>query len=159
MGPNEQIFWGSMFLGGCIVLHVLLLGFAAIWLENAARITRKWRLEAWHNIVIILTAVLILVLSHTIHIWLWAFYFLYHRVIETWNTAIYFSLITYTTVGYGDIVLGPDFRIFAAFNAVTGLFAFGLSTAFIVAVMSNLFRTTHPTILGGDAKKPPLGDG
>ena len=54
--------------------------------------------------------------------------------------ATYFSFVTLSTLGYGDIVLGPDLRIFAAFAAVTGLLAFGLSTAYLVAMMTRMFE-------------------
>jgi len=56
-----------------------------------------------------------------------------------WNTAVYFSLVTYTTLGYGDVVLGPGLRIFAAFSAVTGLLGFGISTAFLVGAIGKVF--------------------
>ena len=54
--------------------------------------------------------------------------------------ALYFSLVTFTTLGYGDIVLGEGLRIFGAFASVTGLLAFGLSTAFLVALMTRMFE-------------------
>ena len=52
--------------------------------------------------------------------------------------AIYFSLVTYTTLGYGDIVVGSGFRVFAAMAAVTGLLNFGISTAFLVGLIGRL---------------------
>ena len=61
-------------------------------------------------------------------------------MLPDWNTALYFSLVTYTTLGYGDIVLGPDLRIFGAFASVAGLLAFGLSTAYLVALMTQIFE-------------------
>ena len=53
-------------------------------------------------------------------------------------TAVYFSLVTYTTLGYGDIVLAENIRLYGALASVTGLLAFGLSTAFLVAVFAKL---------------------
>ena len=61
-------------------------------------------------------------------------------VLPDWNTALYFSLVTFTTVGYGDVVLGEELRIFGTFASVTGLLAFGLSTAYLVALMSRIFE-------------------
>ena len=48
------------------------------------------------------------------------------------------GLVTYTTVGYGDVIVGPDYRLFAAMAAVTGLLNFGLSTAFLVGLFGRL---------------------
>ena len=53
--------------------------------------------------------------------------------------AICFSPVTYTTLGYGDIVVGSGFRIFAAMEAVTGL-NFGISTALLVGLYGRLTR-------------------
>ena len=62
------------------------------------------------------------------------------EVLQDWNSAVYFSLVSYTSLGYGDVVLGPGARIFGAFSSVTGLLSFGLSTAFLVALMTRLLK-------------------
>ncbi|MEY8838159.1 ion channel, partial [Cribrihabitans sp. XS_ASV171] len=79
-------------------------------------------------------------LAHTIQVWIWALVWVGFDILPDWNEAIYFSLVTYTTLGYGDITLGPDVRIFGAFASVTGILAIGLSTAFLVALMARLFE-------------------
>ena len=54
--------------------------------------------------------------------------------------AIYFAIATYTTVGYGDITVGSEFRIFAVMAAATGLLSFGLSTAYLGALLQRIWR-------------------
>ena len=54
--------------------------------------------------------------------------------------AIYFALVTYTTLGYGDVTLPTGYRIFGAFGSVTGLLAFGLSTALLVGLFGRLMQ-------------------
>jgi hypothetical protein len=54
--------------------------------------------------------------------------------------AIYFALSTYTTLGYGDVILGREHRTFAAMAAVTGLLNIGLSTAFLVGMFSKMLQ-------------------
>lgn len=80
----------------------------------------------------------LVVLAHTIHVWVWAISFILGGEFETIGEAIYFSLSTYTTVGYGDVILGPESRIFAAMASVTGLLGFGLSTAYLVGFLEKL---------------------
>jgi hypothetical protein len=84
-------------------------------------------------------------LTHTVQVWIWAVVWVLGDVLPDWNSALYFSLVTFTTLGYGDIVLGEGLRIFGAFAAVTGLLAFGLSTAFLVALMTRVFQTRFLT--------------
>lgn len=81
-----------------------------------------------------------IVATHTIQVWIWAIVWVLLEVLPDWNSAIYFSLVTFTTLGYGDIVLGEGLRIFGSFAAVAGLLAFGLSTAYLVAMMTRVFQ-------------------
>ncbi|WP_164659054.1 potassium channel family protein [Tropicibacter sp. Alg240-R139] len=139
MTLTEQIFWGSVTLGVCFAVEIALLVVCNLWLE-------KLSIKLTRNSVVIRAGTLIavslgvIVLAHTIQVWIWAGAWVFGNVMPDWNSAIYFSLVTYTTLGYGDIVLGPDLRIFAAFASVTGLLAFGLSTAYLVAMMTRMFE-------------------
>ena len=56
--------------------------------------------------------------------------------------ALYFSLVTYTTLGYGDVTLNAEWRVLAAFEAVNGIIMFGWTTALIVAVVQRLSSPT-----------------
>ncbi len=53
--------------------------------------------------------------------------------------ALYFSVTTSTTLGYGDITLSPQWQLLSTFEAIAGLLLFGASTAFLLALMKNLF--------------------
>ena len=86
----------------------------------------------------VLLTVLVLVLAHTIQVWGWAVVFLWITDLSGLPTSFYFATVTYTTLGYGDIVLGPDARIVATLCAVTGLLTFGISTAFLIGVLSRV---------------------
>ena len=79
--------------------------------------------------------------GHTAQIWLWAIVLKTRGVFESTSSAVYFSLVTSTTLGYGDITLEPEWRVFGAMAAVTGLLTFGLSTAFLVGVMSEFIKS------------------
>lgn len=88
--------------------------------------------------VMTLTTVMFLVLNHTIQVWIWAIAWIHSDVFTDWNMSLYFSMVTYATVGYGDVVLGEGARIFGTFAGVTGILAFGISTAFLVAVITRI---------------------
>ena len=139
MTLTEQIFWGSVTLGLCFAVEIALLVFCNVWLEKLSR-KMKRRSVVIRAGTLIAFALGAIVLAHTIQVWMWAGTWVLWDVMPDWNSAIYFSLVTYTTLGYGDIVLGPDLRIFAAFAAVTVLLAFGLSTSYLVAMMTRMFE-------------------
>ena len=56
--------------------------------------------------------------------------------LQTYDDAFYFSLVTFATLGYGDIVLAPGYRIFGALGATCGSLMLGWSTALIFAAIS-----------------------
>ena len=136
----QQIFWGSLFLSGCLVLETAML----FWCARALRQHHKRSQGYSHGrkqLGVLLISTGFVVVAHTAQVWIWsAALMLKAHTFETWNTAVYFSIATYTTLGYGDIVLDSDQRIFAAFAAMTGMLAFGISTAFLVGVMRPVFN-------------------
>ena len=69
---------------------------------------------------------------------LWAQAFLWVGAISDLEAALYFSVVTFTTLGYGDITLGPDWRMLAAFEAANGIIMFGWTTALVVAYVQRL---------------------
>jgi hypothetical protein len=133
----QQIMWGSLFLGLCLILHTLFLAVCTDWLGKLADRIEKWK-PGPRIIVLLLMTLGVIVFAHTVQVWIWAAVYIHYGALSDWNDAIYFSLVTYTSLGYGDIVLGPGVRIFAAFASVTGLLGFGLSTALLVALLSRL---------------------
>jgi len=139
----EQIFWGSMYLGVCLILQILFLTLSEYSLSKVhPKLQNNSRF--WHVMVIFVLALVFIVSSHTAQIWIWALVYVLNDVLPDWNSALYFSLVTYTSLGYGDIVLGPAVRVFAGFAAVTGMLGFGISIAYLVALMGRLPRDHEP---------------
>jgi len=139
----QQIVWGSLYLGLCFLIEVVLLVGCTLFVQHLAKqwdMTRK----ILRTVAPICIALSVIILIHTIQVWIWAVVWVLGNVLPDWNTALYFSLVTFTTLGYGDIVLGEGLRIFAAFAAVTGLLSFGLSTAYLVALMNYIFQERFP---------------
>lgn len=75
---------------------------------------------------------------HLVEISLWALMYVWDAAIPDLPSAFYFSAVTYTTTGYGDLVLSPEWRIVAGIEALTGILMCGWSTAFFFAVVSRL---------------------
>ena len=65
-------------------------------------------------------------------------------VLQNLETALYFSMVTYTTLGYGDITLDEQWRLLSAFQAVNGLVIAGWSTALLFALIQKIYLAHHP---------------
>ena len=139
MTLSQQILWGSIYLGLCFLIEIGLLTWCTLMIR---KFIIKWegRGTIMPTAGPIAIALAVIVATHTIQVWIWAVVWVMGDVLPDWNSALYFSLVTFTTLGYGDIVLGEGLRIFGAFASVTGLLAFGLSTAFMVALMTRVFQ-------------------
>lgn len=132
-----QVLWGTALLALCSVIHVALVSLA---------IRAMPRIVAWEErfgprlrvAITVGTAFAMIVGAHLAQVAIWAIVMIVFGSFETAEPAVYFALVTYTTLGYGDIVLGPDLRLFASFASVTGLLTFGLSTAFLVGLFGRL---------------------
>jgi hypothetical protein len=118
-----------------------LLGLLWVLRDRAHRIrARESRLVP---LVVILFVVLGLVAIHSVEIWLYGAAFWAIGAVSDFETALYFSTVTFTTLGYGDVVLEGNWRLFGAIEAGNGLILFGWSTAFLLSVTSRLRLLEH----------------
>jgi len=70
---------------------------------------------------------------------MWASAYLWLGALSTPEEALYFSLVTFTTLGYGDVTLHEDWRLLSGFQAANGTLMFGWTTALIVAIAQRVF--------------------
>jgi hypothetical protein len=69
---------------------------------------------------------------------IWATCFLYTGALKHFEEALYFSIITYTTLGYGDITLDDQWRLLASIEAANGIIIFGWSTSLVILLVQNI---------------------
>jgi ion channel len=93
-----------------------------------------------HNILAISVTVILILISHICSIVLWAWVFILLGEFGSFETAFYFSGVSYTTLGYGDIILSKAWRLLGPLEAVNGVIMFGWTTAMIFAVQISLIR-------------------
>ena len=80
-----------------------------------------------------------LLMLHLVEAAAWAALYWLAGSMPDGETALYFSLTSYTTVGYGDVVLPPDRRLLGPLEAATGILMFGWSTGVMAAAISRIY--------------------
>ena len=86
-----------------------------------------------------------LIFLHVTEIAVWALFYLWARCLPDAPSAFYFSGVTYATIGYGDLLLPKEWRLFGPVEGLTGILMCGLSTAFFFAVISKMLRARTET--------------
>ncbi len=132
----------TFMVGLTVTIHFFGL-LALLWLlrlrGHHLRTAESWSLQG----AAILVVVLGLVGIHTIEIWLYAVAFLLVGALPDFETALYFSTTSFTTLGYGDVVLDRHWRLFGAIEGANGLLLFGWSTAFLFSVTARMRALEH----------------
>lgn len=119
----------------CVVAHAATLPVLLRVLRRRHIAPRQ--LWPWTRLFVHLAAAVVLL--HLAEIAVWAVFYAWQRAMPDMASALYFSAVTYTTTGYGDVVLAREWRLVGAIEALTGILMCGWSTAFFVAVVSRTF--------------------
>jgi hypothetical protein len=99
--------------------------------------------HVWSNALTVFVLILMLLAGHLAQIAMWALAFATAGEFTEFSVAFYHSAVNYTTLGYGDLVMSPRWRLLGPLEAASGTLAFGWSTAVIVTVVLRLGRIRH----------------
>jgi hypothetical protein len=83
--------------------------------------------------------VLLMFVTSVLEVLAWAAAYLALNAIEGFEQAVYFSMVTFTTLGYGDVLLDEHWRLLASFEAANGILMFGWSTAIVMAAVHRIY--------------------
>lgn len=134
-----QIFLGTILITLTIVVEVVFIELAVKFLTKIGdKLHVKSLLRS--RIVLLSTATLWILGALSIAIWIWAIAFTLVGAFAELETALYFSMVAFTTLGLGDIILPQDWRILSGFIATNGLVLFGLNTAFLLEVLRRIME-------------------
>ena len=91
------------------------------------------------DIKVLSLILLVLFTGHLLQFSVWALLFLGLGEFNNFSEAFYHSVVNFTSLGYGDIVMSPKWRLLGALEAANGILMFGLSTGSFIVVMNRLF--------------------
>lgn len=128
-----------------ILIHALPLSATVSFVRREKRLGRIGR-GFWIDILIVAQTISFAFLAHLIEIGCWAILFVFCGEFSEFGIAYYHSAVNYTTLGYGDIVMSPAWRLLGPVEAANGALMFGVSTAMIFAVIQRLIEARFADI-------------
>lgn len=126
---------------GTVLFHVAGLVYLASLLRSFGATLEQWPTKI-SNMFLFAVTVLVIIAIHTVEAWGWATLYIYVGEFVELSEALYFSVVTSTTLGYGDVTLSDRWQLLGTFEAMGGLILFGASTAFLLGLMRRLFEET-----------------
>lgn len=121
-------------MAGCVAIHAAGVSSALRWIRQPGIVFDGF----WASTRLFVTLAGWIVLLHLIEISAWAIYYVVRGAMPDVASALYFSAVTYTTTGYGDLVLPQEWRLVGAVEALTGILMCGWSTGFFFAAASRV---------------------
>jgi len=131
-----------------LLLMALCVAIHAVGLTAAVRRLKQYAsppLSFTRSVGVLIAIAAWAILLHLLEIAVWAFFYALEHGMPDLPTALYFSAVTYTTTGYGDLVLPPEWRLVGGVEALTGILMCGLSTGFFFAVLLKTFELASTT--------------
>jgi voltage-gated potassium channel len=132
---------GAALVAITIVIHAI---GSTMWVRH---VTQRYADDSdWRNrlsISILIQTALVLIALHAIEIMIWAVSYIVllpDGELASFEKAVYFSFVTFTTLGYGDITLSEGWRILSGIEALNGILLVGWTTALLFAVVQRMWR-------------------
>jgi hypothetical protein len=132
----EFVLVTAILVAGTVAIHSIGLAFLLNRVARHATRPPKAILPiAW----LLIRVTWLLLLIHAAEILIWGLYFLREGHLADLESAIYFSGVTYFTIGYGDVVMARPWRMAAPIEGATGILMCGLSTGLFFAIVTRIY--------------------
>jgi hypothetical protein len=137
----------KLLIASALVATTVTIHASGLWAGLSYALRSIERLEArfWQITWLLIRVAWWLIVLHLLEIAVWALFFWRHKCMPDVESSFYFSGVTYATLGYGDLLLPKEWRMFGPLEALTGSLMVGLSIAFFFAVLSKMLRARTET--------------
>ena len=134
---TSQLAWGTVLIVLSIAIQATLMAVAVRTIRrHAAWLSRPPHLPKLAGAFCGVSLWLLAGLSASV--WIWAVFLLWAGALADLELSLYFSLVSFTTLGFGDILLDKPHRLLSGMMAADGLILFGLTTAFLIEFIRSL---------------------
>jgi hypothetical protein len=138
---------------GLILLSVFVAALGFLVFELILSRSHSWLIRPPHRFkmaIVLGCAVIAVLWMITAGVWIWAFAFELLGLFSTFEEGLYFALVAFTTLGFGDLLLPENWRLLGGMCATNGLLNIGMMTALLMEVLRHVRRNQ----LGASASKP-----
>jgi hypothetical protein len=123
-----------------ILIHALALSATVNFVRRETRLGRAG-IRYVLDLTIVVLVMSFAVVAHLIEVAVWARLFVICGEFHEFGAAFYHSAVNYSTLGYGDVIMSPAWKLLGPIEAADGSLMFGVSTAMIFAVILRLMKT------------------
>jgi hypothetical protein len=151
---RNNMFKLALIGAALVVITVIIHAFGtAVWLTILGRrfTHGDGAIRAGKTPHVLIGTVVVLLVLHTLEIIVWAYAYLVllpTGELASFEDAVYFSFVTFTTLGYGDITLTENWRLLSGIEALNGIMLVGWSTAMLFAVVQRMWQGMAHRIRG-----------
>lgn len=135
----SKLLVGLSLMSLCVAIHASGMTSALRWVRTSDYSSPQFWRVTWFFVCIAGWMILL----HLAEISVWALVYFWRDAMPDLPSAFYFSAVTYTTTGYGDLVLPEEWRLVGGVEALTGILMCGWSTGFFFAIVSRLHGAPH----------------
>ena len=125
-----------------ILIHALALAATVNFVRREESLGRAGA-SFWTDVAIVTVTVLFALAAHLVEIALWAMLFMICGEFQEFGSAFDHSAVNYTTLGYGNVVMTPLWKLLGPLEGVDGMLMFGVSTGMIFAVIQWLIKVRY----------------
>lgn len=139
-----QLLVGSLLVCMTIVATVAFIGVASAALSKVGGrlVGGRWQLKFLASLALV---VLWLLGALTVSVWIWAAAFLQLGLFVQLEESLYFSVVSFTTLGYGDVTIDKEWRLLSGVIAANGLILFSLVTAYLIEFIGRVRKAAIGT--------------
>ena len=128
--------WGLPLIVAMVIIHVFGLSLIKRWTGKVVR-------YGWmHQALSIAGVTLSITFLHSLEASLWAFVFQFLKAVPDFRTAVLYSLNALTAFGHTDVKLERQWQLLGALESLNGWILFGLSTAYLFALIQKIWSLT-----------------
>ena len=123
----------------CVVIHVIGIVYLGEQIIRRRELIEE-RIGLFSGAFLLISIFSFLITLHVGEAAIWAVFYARAELFKDFETSLYFSLKSYSTVGYGDVLLPQNWRLLGTIEGISGVLLCGLSAAFLFAIVDGLFR-------------------
>ena len=121
----------------CLVVGILVRCLARLESRNLIQPTLLW------SVSLLVLTMLAMLAGNLVQMAIWGGLFVILGEFQDFTTAFYHSVVNFSTLGYGDVVMSKERRLLGGLEAANGVLMFGLTTSVLYAILYALLRRSR----------------